>query len=57
MMNKQISGEIQRVYFFRVQFGFSVFIDLEDPSKVSKITVLGLRVQVLLQNKVGAIPS
>ena len=34
-----------------------MFIDLEIPLKVSKITVLGLIVQVLLQYKVVATPE
>ena len=44
-------------FFFRVETSFIVFVDLENPSKVTKITVLGLIVQVLLQPKVGATPE
>ena len=44
-------------YFFLVQIGFIVFIALENPLRVPKITVLGHIVQVLLQYKVGATPE
>ena len=43
-------------YFFRVQIYFIRFNGLENPKSVSKIAVLGQRVQIFLKDKVAAAP-